>query len=307
MQVLITICVLGSAILVLVGLCMQSERGMIRGRLLRQSRQPDPLNSLDNEMQQSFMERIVMPFLRRVSDFAARFTPGGASQVVEERLETAGRPWNMGYREFMGLKVLSVLIWTLAGLAFARVLDTTPMLRIVVVLVMMVCGAALPDYLLESAMRKRQSGIRKVLADTLDLMTVCVEAGLGLDGAMQKVVEKLHSPFSDEIRRSLQEMRVGKLRTDALKDMAKRTRVQEVSSFVAAICQADQLGVSISRVIRVQCDTLRNMRSQKAREAAAKLPVKLLVPLVFFIFPVIFVVVIGPGALQTARSLGMIR
>lgn len=307
MPILIILCAIVSIILMMVGVCMKSERSIIRARMFQQAKPTQTMNSVELEMQVPFAERLVLPFLRRLAGFAMRFTPGGATQSVEEKLETAGRPWNMGYREFMGLRVLSVLIATLAGLAAVNMLSLSPMLRLVTLLVLIMCGAALPDYVLESTIRKRQSSIRKVLADTLDLMTVCVEAGLGLDGAMQKVIEKLRSPFSDEMRRSLQEMHLGKRRAEALKDMAKRTRIPEVSSFVAAICQADQLGVSISRVIRVQCDTLRSVRSQRAREAAAKLPVKLLIPLVFFIFPVIFVVVIGPGAIETARSLGMIR
>jgi tight adherence protein C len=305
---LIAVCTFGSIILLVIGLCMRSERSIIRERMFAQPRPHEgTLNSVEIEMAVPFTERIALPFLRRLAGFATRFTPGGAAQVVEEKLETAGRPWNMGFKEFMGLKVLSVLVAALSGIAAVNFFNAAPMLRAIGLIVIVFCGIALPDYLLENTIRKRQSGVRRVLADTLDLMTVCVEAGLGLDGAMQKVVEKLDSPFSKEILRALQEMRLGKMRTDALKDMAKRIRIPEVSSFVSALCQADQLGVSIGKVLRVQCDTLRNVRSQKAREAAAKLPVKLLIPLVFFIFPAIFVVVIAPGGIQIARSFGMLQ
>jgi len=287
---------------------MKSERDVIRDRMFDQTKPAEStLNSVELEMAVPFTERIVMPFLRRLAGFAVRFTPGGATQAVEEKLETAGRPWNMGYREFMGLRVLSVIVISLAGTAVINLVNVSPMLRVVGIPAIILCGALLPDYVLDSIIRKRQAGIRRVLADTLDLMTVCVEAGLGLDGAMQKVIEKQDTPFSREISRALQEMRLGKLRADALKDMARRIRIPEVSSFVAAVCQADQLGVSIARVLRVQCETLRSVRSQRAREAAAKLPVKLLIPLVFFIFPAIFVVVIAPGAIQIARSLGMLQ
>lgn len=305
---LIAVCTCACIALLVIGLCTRSERSVIRERMFAQPRPSEgTLNSVEIEMAVPFTERIALPFLRRFAGFATRFTPGGAAQVVEEKLETAGRPWNMGFREFMGLRVLSVLVATLGGIAAINVFDLAPMLRAIGLIVIVFCGIGLPDYVLDSTIRKRQSGVRKVLADTLDLMTVCVEAGLGLDGAMQKVVEKLDSPFSREISRSLQEMRLGKMRSDALKDMAKRIRISEVSSFVAALCQADQLGVSISRVLRVQCDTLRNVRSQRAREAAAKLPVKLLIPLVFFIFPAIFVVVIAPGGIQIFRALGILR
>lgn len=264
-----------------------------------------PVAVPEGELDLPFSERVILPFLRKLASFAVRFTPGGATQAVEEKLETAGRPWNMGHREFVGIKVLSVMAGLVIGILILRLGSLTAGARMVGFIAFVVCGLALPDYLLESAIRKRQTAIRKVLADTLDLLTVCVGAGIGLDGAMQKVVEKLKSPFSDEISRALDQMRVGKLRTDALKEMAKRIKLPEVSAFVAAICQADQLGVSISRVLHVQCETLRNVRTQRARETAAKLPVKLLIPLVFFIFPAIFVVVIGPGVIQIIEAFGM--
>ena len=159
--------------------------------------------------------------------------------------------------------------------------------------------------MLQRTVSERQAGIRRVLPDTLDLLTVSVEAGLGLDGAMQKVVEKLRSPLSDEMVRALQEMRIGKLRVEALRNMAKRARVQELTTFVAAICQADQLGVSIAHVLKVQSDTLRTVRSQKAREAASKLPVKMLFPLVFCIFPALFVIILAPGVINIARAFGI--
>ncbi|MBP6964484.1 MAG: type II secretion system F family protein [Armatimonadetes bacterium] len=303
MLVLIVIFTFGCITLLVIGLTTRSERSIVRERLFAQSRgKTSALDSVETEMAEPFRDRVILPFLRRLANFAVRLTPGGASQAVEEKLVTAGRPWNMGAREFMGLRVLSVLSMTLLGVAGVNLLDASALLRIVLIVILAFCGAAIPDYLLESAIRKRQSAVRKVLADSLDLMAVCVEAGIGLDGAMQNVVEKLKSPFSDEMSRVLEEIKVGKVRGDALKDMAKRIHIQEVSSFVAAICQADQLGVSIVNVIRVQCDTLRNVRSQRAREAAAKLPVKLLFPLIFCIFPAIFVVVIGPGVIDIFRN-----
>lgn len=132
-----------------------------------------------------------------------------------------------------------------------------------------------------------------------------VEAGLGLDGAMQRAVEKMKGPLPSEMERALREMQIGKLRAEALRDMAQRVKVAELSSFVAAVCQAEQLGVSIAKVLRVQGETLRTQRSQRTREAAAKLPVKLLFPLIFFIFPALFVVVLAPGVIRTVKALGM--
>jgi tight adherence protein C len=167
---------------------------------------------------------------------------------------------------------------------------------------MLVIGLILPDFILQQIINSRQYRIRKSLPDILDLLIVSVEAGLGFDGAMQKVVDKVKGPFPEELGRVLEEMRLGKSRMAALQDMAKRIAVTEVSTFVAAIYQADQLGVSIARVLNVQADTMRLARSQRIREMAAKLPVKMLFPLVFFIFPAIFVVVIGPGVIEIMKS-----
>src|SRR5439155_22304528 len=141
------------------------------------------------------------------------------------------------------------------------------------------------------------------LPDILDLLIVSVEAGLGFDDAIDKVVEKMKGPFPDELRRVLQEMQLGKKRVEALRDMAARIEVSEVSTFVAAIYQADQLGVSMARVLHVQAETMRVARSQRIREMAAKLPVKMLFPLVFFIFPAIFVIIIGPGVISIMKAL----
>jgi tight adherence protein C len=145
--------------------------------------------------------------------------------------------------------------------------------------------------------------IRRSLADCLDLLVVCTEAGLGFDGALAKVVDRMSGPLSDEFRKVLQDMSVGRTRVEALRAMAARVGLPELISFVAAIHQADLLGVSIAHVLRVQADSLRTQRNLRARETAAKLPVKLLFPLVFFIFPAIFVVVLSPGAIQIIRAL----
>ena len=308
MLALIAACTFGTVSLLIVGLTMRSEREIMQERMRMHSQSGGAtVSSVELDLEAAFRERVVLPFLRWLADIGMRFTPSGAIQAVEEKLETAGRPWNLGGREFMGLRVLSIALSVLLGVASAKIIDASPFLRVVLLIIIIFIGAILPDYLLQRAVNQRQLRIRRALADTLDLLSVSVEAGLGLDGAMQIVVEKLKGPLSDEMERALQEMQIGKLRAEALKDMAKRVKVPELSSFVAAICQADQLGVSIAKVLRVQGETLRSQRSQRARETAAKLPIKMLFPLVFFIFPAIFVVIAGPGAIQIARALGIIK
>jgi tight adherence protein C len=162
-------------------------------------------------------------------------------------------------------------------------------------------GFWLPDIVLQRVIETRQTSIRRNLPDVLDLLVVSVEAGVGFDGAMQRVVDKSRGALADELARVLEQVRLGKSRAEALRRMGERTQVADLISFVAAVQQAETLGVSIAKVLRAQADAARERRSQRAREAAAKLPVKLLFPLVFFIFPALFVVILGPGAIRFAE------
>lgn len=307
MLFLVTIATFGAVTLLVIGLTMRTERDMVNERMDRQARGLSATGPLDAQVDAPFKERVVLPFLRNLAAFSSKMTPSGAYQGIEEKLDTAGRPWNLGAREFVGLKVLSIAVCTALGLAASTFFADDPLLRLLFIILFIFMGVMLPEYALQSVINTRQSNIRRGLSDALDLLTVSVEAGLGLDGAMQRVVEKFHNPLSDEMSRALQEMQVGKLRAVALKDMAKRAKVDELTSFVAAICQADQLGVSIAKVLRVQGETLRMLRGQRARELGAKLPVKMLFPLVFCIFPAIFVVMLAPAAISIARAFGMIK
>jgi len=308
MLLLISVGSFGTVALLVIGLTMRSEREMIQERMQTHA-QPGAMavSSVELDLEAAFRDRIALPFLRWLAAVGGRLTPTGAMRVTDEKLETAGRPWNLTATEFTGLKVLSIGLLTVAGIMLAKLLDTPPLSKLALLVILVFIGVILPDYLLQRTVNERQAKIRRALPDTLDLLSVSVEAGLGLDGAMQKVVEKLKGPLSDEMERALQEMQVGKLRAEALKDMAGRVKVSELTIFVAAICQAEQLGVSISKVLRVQGETLRSQRTQRAREAAAKLPVKMLFPLVFLIFPAIGVVILAPGVIQIFRALGITR
>ncbi len=305
MLILISALTFGTIVLLFLGLTMKTEREIIQDRIRQHTETGTVvLDSIEMELEKPVKQRIIAPMLEKLANLVSSLTPAGALRAIDDKLETAGRPWSLGAKEFVGLKVLSTGASVILGMLFYNFIDAQLMVRILGFALVVFIGIILPDYMLQRAINNRQTQIRKVLADTLDLLTVSVEAGLGLDGAMQKVTEKLHNPLSDEMARALQEIRVGKMRMDALRDMARRVKVTELSSFVAAICQADQLGVSISKVLRVQGDTLRTQRSQRAREEAAKLPVKMLFPLVFFIFPALFVVVAGPAFIQIYHHLG---
>jgi tight adherence protein C len=175
---------------------------------------------------------------------------------------------------------------------------------IILAVVGLLLGYTLPEFWLGRRVSSRQKAILRMIPDTLDLLTISVRAGLGFDAALAKVVEKLPGPLTDEFRRALAEVRVGKARRDALRDMIPRTNVQPLSNFIGAIIQAEQLGVSISKVLQVQSEQLRIERRQRAEEAAAKAPIKMLLPLVGCIFPSLFIVILGPAMISIMVTLG---
>ena len=290
--------------LLILALTIKSERAIMQERIQSQGEVAREIpGTVDSEVEQSFSERMVQPVLGKLSAAAMRFTPAGNLQAVQERLATAGRPWGINASEFLGLKLLSVGVFVIAGMAALGGLPSSLGARLTTLMLMAFIGVILPDSLLQHGISSRQAEIRRSLANALDLLTVTINAGLGLDAAMQKVTEKTKGPLSDEMRQALQEMQLGKLRIEALKDMEKRAKVPELTSLVAAIYQADQLGASISKVLNVQSETLRTQRVQRARETAAKMSVKMLFPLIFFIFPALFVVVLSPGLILTLRAM----
>ena len=295
-----------TVLLFVVGMTMRPAGIVMLQHRIQHLAQPvtEAVSVIEQEIGAPFSERVVRPLLLQLSRLITRLTPKGQTDSLQQRLDAAGNPPRLGVREFLGLRVLAAAGGFLFAVVVYRLLSavSTPVALFCGLLVLLM-GILLPDYMLQQAIGRRQYQIRKLLPDILDLLIVSVEAGLGFDGAMAKVVEKMKGPFPQELRRVLQEMQMGKARTPALKDMAARVHVGEVSTFVAAIYQADQLGVSMAKVLHVQADTMRVARSQRIREMAAKLPVKMLFPLVFFIFPAIFVIIIGPGVISIMKAL----
>jgi len=294
-----------SAFLFVIGAAMKTEREIMRERVERYSTAGEMVVSpLHVELQGTFGDRVIRPFLRSVSSLVTALTPAGVASSLDAKLETAGHPWKLGVKEFLGLWVLCVAAsLPLAWLFYHFVHGDRPGIAILGGALVVFVGFLAPHYALQKTIYNRQTKIRKALPDTIDLLTVSVEAGVGFDGAMSKVSERVRGPLTEELIRALEEMRLGKSRMQALHDMAGRIGLVEVSTFVAALYQAEQLGVSIAKVLRVQGETMRTRRSQRARELASKLPVKLLFPLVFFVFPSLFVVLLGPGAIQIYKAL----
>ena len=293
-------------LVVIVGLILISVR-------LVQSREPasiedrlDEFGTLDHpptleeiELSQPFAERVLVPLLEGLANLATRVNPQEGMQNIQHSLDLAGNPYDWSPMQFLGFRLLAALL--LGGLGVVVLVIARQMAlarRIILVGVMAVGGYYLPSLWLKSKTSSRQREITRSMPDALDLLTICVEAGLGFDGAIARVAEKWDNELGREFRRVLQEVQLGKLRREALRNMAERIEVPEVSTFVAAIIQAEELGVSIAKVLRIQAEEMRRRRRQRAEELARQAPIKMLPAIAFLIFPAIFVVLLGPAVIR---------
>ena len=250
------------------------------------------------ELSQPFTERVVIPMVEALSKMAQRFTPQNTLEQSRHNLELAGMSHKMKPTMFLGIRMGVGLSLGAIAVVIAFTADIALYQRLLAPIVGFVLGYTLPGIWLGSKISSRQNEIIKALPDALDLLTICVEAGLGFDAAMAKVAEKWDNELSLAFTKAVQEMQLGKLRREALRDMANSMDVADMTSFAAAIIQADTLGVSMAKVMRIQSDTMRMKRRQRAEEKARQAPVKMMIPLVFFIFPTILIVLLGPAFIQ---------
>ncbi len=255
------------------------------------------------DLDRPFFDRIVLPLLQKTSGFLARLMTKDKKAALEKNLVMAGKPFNLTPEQFRASQYLAATLGLGAGMLLSPALRLNPLAMFYAEIVLMALGFILPDLLLKQRIRARQDALRKNLPDIVDLITVSVEAGLGFDAALAKVVEKSRGPVAEEFSRVLKEINIGKPRREALRDMAARNGVDELTVFVGAVVQADTLGVSIANVLRIQSRQMRQLRRQQAEERAMKAPVKMLIPMIIFIFPAIFVVLLGPGAIKIAKEL----
>jgi tight adherence protein C len=258
------------------------------------------------ELQAPFVERTIRPLVGRFSGSVSRLTSSNFSERTEKRLAMAGNPGEMRVADWLGIKAIGAIIGGILFFflfAIVGVMGFPFLIGVLLGGVGVLFGYTLPEFWLGGRVRKRQHAILLAIPDALDLLTISVRAGLGFDSALGKVVEKLPGPLSDEFRRALAEVRVGRQRREALRDIVARTEVTPLTNFIGAIIQAEQLGVSISKVLQVQSEQLRIERRQRAEEAAAKAPIKMLFPLVGCIFPSLFIVILGPALILIALNL----
>jgi tight adherence protein C len=247
-----------------------------------------------------FRQRVLAPIGERLAGWTLKLHPRTSIDGVGTRLLAAGLGRTISPTTFLAFKSALAIGGVFFGALFGGAL-TGPGGVLLFAIALGGIGFIMPDFAISSRARSRKDRIRAELPDALDLMAVSVEAGLGFDGAISKLTEHMEGPLSDEFSLTLNEIRIGEARQDALKKLSDRTSTPELSSFVRAIIQADQLGISLGRILRVQATDSRNKRQAAAEEKAMKAPIKMLFPTVLFIFPAMFLVILGPAFLNLSK------
>lgn len=300
---LLLIVILAFLIMVLLSFVLvanySSEREEVNLRLkaLEEMRE-DGGTVIEEELSASFKERIVTPFFDKLSKFFSGFFPSTTIAMLDKKLLNANGFYGLTSAHFLGLSLVVGIILSVIVGDIMLLTDKPYNKTISYVMIFFIIGLLSPYLLLENKIAKRKIALQSELPDVLDLLTVSVEAGLGFDGALVKLSEKMKGEMVEEFTRMLQEIRIGVSRKDALRDLANRCNVQDISLFTGALIQADQLGVSIAKVLRIQAADMREKRKQRAEEQGMKAPIKMLFPLVFFIFPALLIVLLGPAFLQ---------
>jgi tight adherence protein C len=303
--VLVAAAAAGAILLIIAGLSGGRAIDPVQARLTQLgTMQAKNLEEL--ELQMPFLERTMRPLASRLSGSVARITSTSFADRTEKSLALAGNPGDLRVSDWLGIKAIVAIIFGIVFFllfAVVNILGTGFVIGAGMSVLGLVIGYIAPEFWLGRRIKRRQKAILLMIPDTLDLLTISVRAGLGFDAALAKVVEKLKGPLSDEFRRALAEVRVGKSRREALRDIIPRTEVPPLTNFIGAIIQAETLGVSISKVLQVQSEQLRIERRQRAEEQAAKAPIKMLFPLVGCIFPSLFIVILGPAIILIVKNL----
>jgi len=303
----------GATMLIIAGLRATRSKDQddpLMARLEEATQRGDVIASLEQiEMQQPFSQRVIVPLLQRIGEMSTSITPQKVLQDTTTKLEIAGNPGRIDASTFLASRFVVAVF-------FGGVLFMVSLLAPVkwplgqtflVVTIFTVLGFFFPQLWLQTRINARQKDVRKAMPDALDLLTICVEAGLGFEAAMSKVSEKWENELSLALLRAIREIQLGKSRRDAMRDMAERIGIPEMTSFVAAIIQSEILGVSLAKVLRIQSDQMRVKRRQRAEEEAHQAPVKMIIPLAFLIFPSIFIILLTPAGIELSKSFGQLH
>ena len=292
-----------AVLLITIGVSARPTEDAVQQRLSQLVVQPKSLEEM--ELSQPFYERTIRPIIKRLSKLGRRKDQGGIIARTDAKLEKAGYPGGLRGADWMGVKILSAIVFAVVLFLLLTLLLGSPAGGLFFGFVGLAVGFLAPEFWLGRKVRARSQAMVLQLPDALDLLTISVEAGLGFDAALAKVVEKMEGPLVDEFRQALAEVRMGRTRREAMRDVAARAEARPVSNFIGAIVQAEQLGVPIAKVLQIQSNQLRIERRQRAEEAAAKAPVKMLFPMVGCIFPTIFIVILGPAVVTLMGGTGI--
>ena len=261
-------------------------------------------NLREEQLKTSSLERLVLPFAGKVTSSITRLTPLDLYGRTNRLIELAGNPPSLTAERIVAFKIVGGIVGFVAGLLVAPLLPFEGFAATVMTAVLFaLTGYTFPSAGLSARASKRQKEIRKAMPDTMDLLTISVEAGLGFDAALAQVVKNVPGPLSEEIARMLQEMQIGVSRAEAFRNLNDRTEVPELDGFVLSMIQADKYGVGVAKVLRAQATELRQKRRQRAEEVAQKVPLKLLFPTIFLVLPAMFIVILGPGAIKAYQTL----
>lgn len=282
------------------------ESDPVLARLAEATQRGENVSLEDIELQQPFMERVVIPLVKRMGEFSSRFTPEKLLQETTLKLELAGNPGRIDASTFLSTRFIGAGVFGGLLLLISNLPQVNwPTGRIfLVVVIFTLLGFFFPQMWLSSRITRRQTEVRKALPDALDLLTICVEAGLGFEAAMSKVADKWENELSLMFGRCIREIQLGKTQREALRDMADRIGLPELTSFVAAVIQSQSLGVSMAKVLRIQSDQMRMKRRQFAEELAHQAPVKMIIPMALLTFPSIMIILMAPAGFQIAGAFG---
>jgi tight adherence protein C len=294
----------GLSVALVVGVAVRQSAGDAAAAYLRglDADVDDDADEFTKRLKQPFVSRVVSPLATSALRLTRRFTPQHRVEAVHQRLLVAGLAGSIRAEEFVTLQAALAGGSVLLSIVAVALLHPGTAMGTMLVVLLVGAGALGPFAWLRRKADERQKGILQDLPDVLDLLAISVEAGVGFEGALDVVCSHFASPLAAEFALTLKEMELGLSRTDALRNLKRRTEVPELSSFVLAIIQADALGMPLGRVLHTQATEQRNQRRQRAREKAGKLPVKILFPLVVFIFPSILIVILGPAAMSVMSS-----
>ena len=276
--------------------------GVVRSQQNTSGSRLASLNTREDHLQKDFSQRAIAPMMRGIGRFALRFTPTGWVAKAQKKIVWAGWAERMDGNTWAAIRLIAAIVSVVAAFLVVPLVSGT-MVRVAVGGLILFMGILGPEASLNRAIDDRRKAMERQLPDIIDLLVISVEAGLGFEAAMGRVVQTVPGELASEFQRTLAETRVGISRHTALRNMSERTDVDDLNSFILALIQADQFGVSIARMLRVQAEEMRVRRRQRIQERAFAAPVKMIFPMLFCIFPSIFIIILGPAAISISDNL----